>query len=84
MLAVNPQAPFMPEWLFDYMPGRKINFTAAGKFTRQNLRHHYQPTGYYGNPRCFTSEKRMGVLRTSSVLCKRDRFTMITGLGFRL
>jgi 6-phospho-beta-glucosidase len=32
--AVNPESPFMPEWLFDYyeMPGRKMNPGAAGKF----------------------------------------------------
>jgi 6-phospho-beta-glucosidase len=35
--AVNPQAPFMPEWFFDSyeMPGRKMNPTAAGKSTRR-------------------------------------------------
>ncbi|EEN7561660.1 glycoside hydrolase family 1 protein [Salmonella enterica subsp. enterica serovar Panama] len=62
--AVNPQAPFMPEWLFDYydMPGRKMNpyrgweIYAPGIYDIiTNLRDNY------GNPRCFISENGMGV-----------------------
>ncbi|MGY9371688.1 glycoside hydrolase family 1 protein [Citrobacter pasteurii] len=62
--AVNPNAPFMPEWLFDYyeMPGRKMNPYRGWEI--------YEPGIYdiitnlrdnYGNPRCFISENGMGV-----------------------
>ena len=62
--AVNPDAPFMPEWLFDYyeMPGRKMNPYRGWEI--------YEPGIYdiitnlrdnYGNPRCFISENGMGV-----------------------
>ncbi|HDL8517536.1 TPA: glycoside hydrolase family 1 protein [Yersinia enterocolitica] len=62
--AVNPQAPFMPEWLFDAyeMPGRKMNPYRGWEI--------YEPGIYdiltnlrlnYGNPRCFISENGMGV-----------------------
>ena len=62
--AVNPQAPFMPEWFFDSyeMPGRKMNpyrgweIYAPGIYDILiNLRDNY------GNPRCFISENGMGV-----------------------
>ena len=62
--AVNPQAPFMPEWFFDNyeMPGRKMNpyrgweIYAPGIYDiLVNLRDNY------GNPRCFISENGMGV-----------------------
>lgn len=80
--AVNPQAPFMPEWLFDYydMPGRKMNLTAAGKFTRQEFTTSSPTCGIITAIRAVLSPKTGWALRTSSVLCKRDRFTMITGL----
>jgi 6-phospho-beta-glucosidase len=62
--AVNPQAPFMPEWFFDNyeMPGRKMNPYRGWEI--------YEPGIYdilvnlrdnYGNPRCFISENGMGV-----------------------
>lgn len=62
--AVNPDAPFMPESLFDYyeMPGRKMNPYRGWEI--------YEPGIYdiitnlrdnYGNPRCFISENGMGV-----------------------
>jgi 6-phospho-beta-glucosidase len=62
--AVNPDSPFMPEWLFDYydMPGRKMNPYRGWEI--------YEPGIYdiltnlrinYGNPRCFISENGMGV-----------------------
>lgn len=62
--AINPQAPFMPEWLFDHydMPGRKMNPYRGWEI--------YEPGIYdilinlrdnYGNPRCFISENGMGV-----------------------
>ncbi|HBB7782344.1 TPA: glycoside hydrolase family 1 protein, partial [Escherichia coli] len=62
--AVNPNAPFMPEWLFDYyeMPGRKMNPYRGWEI--------YEPGIYdiitnlrdnYGNPRCFISENGMGL-----------------------
>ncbi|MGP2543284.1 glycoside hydrolase family 1 protein [Yersinia sp. 2541 StPb PI] len=61
---VNPEAPFMPEWLFDYyqMPGCKMNPHRGWEI--------YEPGIYdiltnlrknYGNPRCFISENGMGV-----------------------
>lgn len=62
--AVNPQAPFMPEWLFDAyeMPGRKMNpyrgweiYEAGIYDILTNLRLNYD------NPRCFISENGMGV-----------------------
>ncbi|ROP58258.1 aryl-phospho-beta-glucosidase [Enterobacter sp. BIGb0383] len=62
--AINPDAPFMPEWLFDAyeMPGRKMNPYRGWEI--------YEPGIYdiltnlrlnYGNPRCFISENGMGV-----------------------
>ena len=62
--AINLNAPFMPEWLFDYyeMPGRKMNPYRGWEI--------YEPGIYdiitnlrdnYGNPRCFISENGMGV-----------------------
>jgi len=62
--AINKEAPFMPEWLFDYyeMPGRKMNPYRGWEI--------YEPGIYdiltnlrinYGNPRCFISENGMGV-----------------------
>lgn len=62
--AVNPDAPFMPESLFDYyeMPGRKMNPYRGWEI--------YEPGIYdiitnlrdnYGNPHCFISENGMGV-----------------------
>lgn len=62
--AVNPESPFMPEWLFDSyeMPGRKMNPYRGWEI--------YEPGIYdiltnlrvnYGNPRCFISENGMGV-----------------------
>ena len=62
--AVNLQAPFMPEWLFDNyeMPGRKMNPYRGWEI--------YEPGIYdiltnlrvnYDNPRCFISENGMGV-----------------------
>lgn len=62
--AVNPDAPFMPEWFFDAyeMPGRKMNTYRGWEI--------YEPGIYdiltnlrlnYGNPRCFISENGMGV-----------------------
>ncbi|MBJ4956292.1 glycoside hydrolase family 1 protein [Salmonella enterica subsp. enterica serovar Goldcoast] len=62
--ALHPNAPFMPEWLFDYyeMPGRKMNPYRGWEI--------YEPGIYdiitnlrdnYGNPRCFISENGMGV-----------------------
>ncbi|EHT98730.1 glycoside hydrolase family 1 protein [Pantoea stewartii] len=62
--AVNPDAPFMPEALFDHydMPGRQMNpyrgweIYAPGIYDILiNLRDNY------GNPRCFISENGMGV-----------------------
>ncbi|CNI06783.1 glycoside hydrolase family 1 protein [Yersinia pekkanenii] len=62
--AVNPEAPFMPEWLFDAyeMPGRKMNPYRGWEIYESgiydiltNLRLNY------GNPRCFISENGMGV-----------------------
>lgn len=62
--AVNPDAPFMPEWLFDHydMPGRQMNPYRGWEI--------YPPGIYdiltnlrinYNNPRCFISENGMGV-----------------------
>ena len=62
--AVNPAAPFMPEWFFENyeMPGRKMNPYRGWEI--------YEPGIYdiltnlrinYGNPRCFISENGMGV-----------------------
>lgn len=84
--AVNPQAPFMPEWLFDYydMPGRKMNPYRAGKFTRQEFTTSSPTCGIITAIRAVLSPKTGWALRTSSVLCKRDRFTMITGLTLSL
>ncbi|WP_208443690.1 glycoside hydrolase family 1 protein [Pantoea agglomerans] len=62
--AINPAAPFMPEWFFESyeMPGRKMNPYRGWEI--------YEPGIYdiltnlrlnYGNPRCFISENGMGV-----------------------
>ncbi|SFO51679.1 aryl-phospho-beta-glucosidase [Candidatus Pantoea varia] len=62
--AINPAAPFMPEWFFENyeMPGRKMNPYRGWEI--------YEPGIYdiltnlrlnYGNPRCFISENGMGV-----------------------
>ena len=61
---VNPESPFMPEWLFDHyqMPGRKMNPWRGWEIYERgiydiltNLRENYN------NPRCYISENGMGV-----------------------
>jgi 6-phospho-beta-glucosidase len=78
--AVNPQAPFMPEWFFDNyeMPGRKMNpyrgweIYAPGIYDiLVNLRDNY------GNPRCFIS-KTAWVSKMNSALLKMARLTINT------
>ena len=62
--AIHPEAPFMPEWFFDYyeMPGRKMNPHRGWEIYEKgvydiltNLRENY------GNLPCYISENGMGV-----------------------
>jgi 6-phospho-beta-glucosidase len=62
--AIHPDAPFMPEWFFEYyeMPGRKMNPHRGWEIYEQgiydiltNLRENY------GNLPCYISENGMGV-----------------------
>ncbi len=84
--AVNPQAPFMPEWLFDYydMPGRKMNPYRGWEIYAPEFTTSSPTCGIITAIRAVLSPKTGWALRTSSVLCKRDRFTMITGLTLSL
>ena len=85
--AVNPNAPFMPEWLFDYyeMPGRKMNPYRGWEI--------YEPGIYdiitnlrdnYGNPLAALFLKTVWVWKMSSVSLSMTRSTTATALNLFL